>query len=47
MKRPERRAMDDKRDRDVIGAADAVEMVLDIAEHEADLVGVAEVIDDL
>jgi hypothetical protein len=46
-KRPQRGAMDHKRDRDIVGAADAIEMVLDVADHERDLVEVDQVIDDL
>jgi len=37
--------MDHQRDGDVIGAADAVKMVLDVAEHKGDLVEVAQVVD--
>ena len=39
--------MNHQRDRDVIGATDTVEMVLDVAEHEADLVAIVEMIDYL
>ena len=46
VKCPQRLAMNDQRDSDVIRSADAVEMVLDVAEHKADLVEVGEVIDD-
>jgi hypothetical protein len=47
VKGPQRRAVHHQRDGDVAGTADAVEMVLDVAEHEADLVEIAQMIDDL
>ena len=47
MKRPQRLSTNHQRDRDVIGATDTVEMVLDVAEHEADLVEIVEMVDYL
>src|SRR4051794_6778524 len=47
MERPQRLAMNHQRDGDIVRAADAVEMVLDVADDEAGLVVVAEVIDHL
>ena len=31
---------------DVVGTADAVDVVLDVAKHEVDLLGIAEMVDD-
>jgi hypothetical protein len=45
MERLERRAVHDERDRHFVGAADAVEMILNVAHHELDLVEVAEMVD--
>ena len=39
--------MNHQRDRDMVGATDTIEMVLDVADNEADLVEIIEVIDDL
>lgn len=47
MKRLQRLAVNHQRDGDVFGAADAVEMVLDVADAEVDLVEVGKVVDDL
>lgn len=44
MKRPQRLAVNHQRDGDVFGVADAVEMVLDVADHEVDLVEVGKVV---
>jgi len=43
----QRRAVHHERDCDVIRPADAVEVILDVAEHEGGLVEVAQVVDDL
>ena len=45
MERPQRLAVHDQRNGDIIWASDTIEMVLDIANHKADLVEVREVID--
>ena len=45
MKCPQRLAVNHQRDRDMVGAADTVEMILDVAECEAHLVEIVEVID--
>src|SRR5262249_55780374 len=47
VERLERRAVHHQRDRDLVGAADALVVVLDVAEHEIDLVEIAQVIDHL
>jgi len=47
MKRAQRLAVNHQRDRDMVGATDTIEMVLDVAGNEADLVEIIEVIDDL
>jgi hypothetical protein len=45
MKRLQRRSMHHQRDGDMVGSANAVKMVLDIAHNKADLIEVAQVID--
>src|SRR5580704_7072088 len=47
LERLERRAVHDQRDRHLVRTTHALEMVLNIAKYEIDLVAVAEVIDDL
>src|SRR5262245_7948124 len=47
MKRSQRLAMDHRRDGDIVGATDAIKMVLNIAGDEADLVEIAQMINDL
>src|ERR1700704_5078530 len=47
VKCPQRLAMHHKCDRDVVGTADTVEMVLNVTKNEGDFVEVAQVIDDL
>ena len=45
MKRPQRLAMNYQRDRDMLGTANTVEMVLDVACDEVHFVEIVEVID--
>jgi hypothetical protein len=47
VKCPQRLAVHHKRDGDAVGPTDAVEMILNVADDEIDLVEVAQVIDDL
>lgn len=42
----QRLAVNHQRDRDMVGAADSIEMILDVADDKADLVEIVEVIDD-